>query len=134
MSERPTNPRRHATIAAWLVSCAVVATAVVKVVSAQPPQRAASADERTARRVFDSIAANEGMMRARAAQNFPGDPWSQDDDFHAMESQRAYQQANANRIALSETLRAIDDGLRSGWQRQGSLRATVAPCRPRPVY
>jgi len=121
-------------MAAWLVSGAAIACAVVRVLTTQPPARGAIPDERTARRIFESIAAAEPSIRARAAGNFPGDPWSQDDDFHAVEGQRAVQLAASNKVALGEVLRVIDEGMRSGWQRSASIQPTVAPCRPRPVY
>jgi len=120
--------------ACWIVACAAIALAMVRVVTAEPRPRPAAADATVARRVFDAIASSESSMRARAAMNFPGDLWSQGDDFHAMEWQRAAQLASMHRIALGDALRAIDDGMRAGWARPGTLQATVAPCRPRPVY
>lgn len=126
--------RRYGTMAAWLVPSAVIACAVVRVLTTPPPLPPDSPDERTAHRIFDAVAAAEPSWRARAAGNFPGDLWSQDDDFHAMEAQRAAQQAGTNRIAIGDVLRVIDEGMHAGWQRSASIQPTVAPCRPRPVY
>jgi len=121
-------------MAAWLVCCLTIGTALVRATTTAPAALPAPPDERTSRRIFESMAASELSWRARAAANFPNDLWSQDDDFHAMEAQRAAQQAANNHVALGDVLGAIDDGMRSGWKRSAPIQPTVAPCRPRPVY
>jgi hypothetical protein len=119
----------------WVVLGAAVATAVV--VAARVPASRASfrADEATRRAFFDAAARAEPGMRARAADGFPGDIWSQDDDFHNAEQRLAGDLAARHGAGVADVLRAIDEGLRERWPVAGPPpRTTVPPCHPRPEY
>jgi hypothetical protein len=74
-------------------------------------------------------------MRSTAADAFPSDLWSRDDDFHRHELDRARAWATHHHLRLGDVLFAVDEGLRSQWPHDGGpLVATVPPCRPRAIY
>lgn len=93
-------------------------------------------DPGVARAAYAEIAAAEPELRATAAQDFPGDAWSQDDDFHGQELTRAQAIAGRHGARRGDVLRAIDDGMKQRWPTGGAPppRATVPPCRPRLIY
>ena len=73
----------------------------------------------------------------RAAQRaYPGDLWSQSDDFHGREKRWAQAVARRLKIRVDDVLGAIDEGLRSqtGDTSGGRRRRGVSPCKPRPFY
>lgn len=88
------------------------------------------------RAAFAAIASEERAMRRKAAKSFPTDPWSQDDDFHKQERDRAKAYADDKRLRFDDVLSALDEGMRGDWprDRRVSLRATVPPCQPRTIY
>jgi hypothetical protein len=109
--------------------------AIVRAVTAAPPGSARPATEADERAVFATIAQEEPAMRRKAAKNFPTDHWSQDDDFHHTELERAKELARARNIRLGDALQAIDDGMRERWTPAASaMTATVPPCQPRAIY
>ncbi len=75
-------------------------------------------------------------MRRKAAKDFPTEPWSADDDFHAYELQDAVAYAHMHRFRYGDVLAAIDVGIRSKWKSKGGVvpSATAVPCQPRPIY
>jgi len=100
-------------------------------VLAQPGSRL---DEEGAHEIFQIIAHEEPGMRATAAHAFPGDVWSQDDDFHALERKKVRSFAAEHDVPIADVVRAVDDGMREGWSPRGVLSAKVPPCRPRLDY
>jgi hypothetical protein len=96
----------------------------------------APASEEVRREAFTQIANEEPAMRAKSAHEFPGDAWSQDDDFHKREEKRARVIAAERGVRLGDVLRALDDGLREAWPvgPDVHLAPGVAPCRPRLSY
>ena len=89
-------------------------------------------DERM--QVFSGFAMEEPRMRRQAEKDWSTDPWSQDDAFHNLEHQRAWNLANQMKTSEAEVLRAVDDGMREGWPQWGAqMKTTVPPCRPRPI-
>lgn len=120
----------------WLAFAAFCIVAVLRASLASPPPSLIPANDAARRDIFSSLAASEDGFRSRAALNFPGDPWSQDDDFHAHEMQLAQRQAAAHQTSLGAALRAFDDGAREKWPSpsRDAMKNTVPPCRPRPVY
>jgi hypothetical protein len=80
------------------------------------------------------IIAKEPSLRAEAAKKFPGDPWSQDDDFHNAELREARAFANRQGVQLGDVLRALDDGMHEHWPASPPPQAKVPPCRPRLTY
>ena len=105
--------------------------AVVRAVTAPvpPPARALSAAERT--EIARSLAAQEPTWRVRAEKLFPGDRWSQDDDFYNQEHRAVRSTAAVRGTSPGEVLRAIDEGLRAAPDHR---KVTVAPVKPRPFY
>ncbi len=96
----------------------------------EAPRHTATDAER--RSMFASIAANELIARREVIKDFPADAWSQDDAFHEREFQRIRSNADSHDVPLVDAVRALDDGLRLA--RNGRFKATVPPCRPRPIY
>jgi hypothetical protein len=119
-------------------ACAVlVATlAVARVRSASSPADGRPATDADRHAVFAAISADEPATRTESAHSFPGDAWSQDDDFHEHEQERARKVAAERGVHLGEVLRALDDGLREEWPSpaRGKLQPGVPPCRPRLSY
>ena len=75
-------------------------------------------------------------MRAKATHNFPGDAWSQDDDFRRREQARSRVVAVERGTRLSDVMRALDEGIREEWPLPPGtvLKPGVPPCRPRLTY
>jgi hypothetical protein len=91
-------------------------------------------DDKTARDAYRDITANERHTRREAAVKFPGDPWSQDDDFHEHESEDVRKFAGSHELPLSSVVRAVDDGMREKWPTPAQPNPKVPPCRPRLSY
>ena len=85
---------------------------------------------------FQWMATHEQALRDLAMADYPADPWSQDDHFHGSERERANTFAASQRVRRQDVFQALDEGIRAGWSAPdaGTLRATVPPCRPRPMY
>ncbi len=113
-----------------------VLIAVWRAATAPAPPAPPAAPEAMRRAVYDAIVDQERGLRERAEHNFPGDAWSQDDDFHAMEMQLARRLAAQRAMSLGDALRGVDDGLRDPAQARPNTepKNSVPPCRPRPVY
>ena len=120
----------------WTVFAGACCLAVVKTSTAQVLEPGPALDAASRRAVFRVLKQAEPAMRARCERNFRGDAWSQDDDFHAGEFQMAQRMARQYGVSLGQVLRAWDDGLREEWEpgAKKTMRVTVPPCRPRPVY
>ena len=112
-----------------LVGCSAVAVGRASLVSPPAPSRSATPAER--QRIAQDLLEAERQWRAAAKRRFPGDLWSQDDDFHRVEQYRARRIAGRLKISLTDVLRAIDEGLRA---RPQGRRVTASPCKPRPFY
>jgi len=119
----------------WSGFVALCGAAVVRAATAFCPAQAAVAPDSERREAFGIIAENEAPTRAKAAKNFPGDLWSQDDSYHSAEMERCVAFANLRGLSIGAVLQAVDDGMREGWPRPSGaiMKATVAPCHPRPV-
>jgi hypothetical protein len=87
-----------------------------------------------AHEAYLDVTSRERSMRRDAAVKFPGDLWSQDDDFHERESEATRNFANDHDLAITDVVAAIDDGMRERWPTSGPVQATVPPCRPRLSY
>ncbi len=118
----------------WSLFAAIdaVALAVALLAPASPSQPDLS--EADARIMYASIAREEPALRAAAARSFPGDLWSQDDDFHGNEQKKIRALAGERQARIGDALRAVDDGMREGWSPRGALSPKVPPCRPRLDY
>ena len=80
------------------------------------------------------VAMTKSAPNHDAALKFPGDPWSQDDDFHSREEAEARSFAASHDVRLADVLRAVDEGMRSHWPAAASPNPRVPPCRPRLAY
>jgi hypothetical protein len=119
----------------WTLAGALALTAVVRAATAPAPSGDALAEKQWPA-AFRAIASKEKEMRESAIEQFPSDAWSQDDTFHATERTHAHALAAQRRISRAQVWRAFDEGMRARWPVPGGipLRASVAPCRPRPIY
>jgi hypothetical protein len=115
------------------VGSACLAALVVAVTAAAPPPGAA-ADERVQRDAFRVIANDEPASRGKSAHSFPGDLWSQDDDYHGQEAKKMRSFAGERQIRLDDVIRAVDDGMKQGWAPRALMKPGVPPCRPRLDY
>jgi hypothetical protein len=112
-----------------LVACVAVVVGRASLAVTPAPNRSATKAERES--IALDLIESEQHWRASAKRRFPGDHWSQDDDFHRVEQSRARSIASRRKITLTDVLRAIDEGLRSHPQ---GRRVTASPCKPRPFY
>ena len=87
-----------------------------------------------ARSAYYNITSRERSMRREAAVKFPGDLWSQDDDFHERENEATVSFAKDHEVAVADVILAIDDGMKQRWPTSSPPQATVPPCRPRLAY
>jgi len=121
---------------AWGVAALLAAIALVRVATAQAADPGVAPSEEAQREAFDQIANQESELRVHAAKEFPGDPWSQDDEFHHGEAGRARWYSDRRGVSLAHVLRALDDGLHGRWPKPRGARLVtgVQPCRPRLDY
>jgi hypothetical protein len=121
---------------AWGVVSAVSAAAVILVVTAAPVDVPTPPSAEIEQEAFELIAGQEAELRTAAAKSFPGDPWSQDDEFHHAERGRARWFSDRRGVSLAHVMRAIDDGLHGRWPKPQGARVVpgIQPCRPRLDY
>ncbi len=120
----------------WALLSAACALALVRALAAKGPAPPPPGDEALKKKLYDVIASEEPENRRAAAKDFPTDLWSQDDDYHSMETQRAMGLAREKRVPISFVLSALDEGMREQWPRRVRVpvQATVPPCQPRAIY
>jgi hypothetical protein len=125
---------RRSDLIGWsgLVVVSLVAVLVASLASAPPI--AAPADDAIMRDSFRQIAFEESSARGKSAHTFPGDLWSQDDDYHAAEAKKMRALAGERQVRLDDVIRGVDDGMREGWSPRGLMTPGVPPCRPRLDY
>jgi hypothetical protein len=114
-----------------LLACAL---AIGRVATAKPPADGQPITPDLARRAYRTITSRERGMRRDSAVSFPGDVWSQDDDFHSSEDKELRTFAASNDTRVVDILRALDDGMKEGWPTAGTPSPKVPPCRPRLSY
>ncbi len=85
------------------------------------------------KQLFFDLAAEEPAARAKAAENFPDQPWSQEDDRAAQERDRVRDLADKRHLSVSQVYAILDEGIRAGWTGPNgqSLEAKVVPLQPR---
>jgi hypothetical protein len=146
---RPTTRRR--TLAQLALSSGALGVALIVVTSvtrpvrnppAPPPLPAEAPDDLATRygvpiaerrAIFAEIAAGEPDARAHGRSNFPGEPWSMEDDRAASERDAARAIAAARGINVSLVYAILDEGIRAKWLgRDGApLDARIVPLKPR---
>jgi len=112
----------------------VTLLAVFRVATAKPIALAKPITEVQAHDAYRDVTGRERTMRRDAAVKFPGDPWSQDDDFHERENEQVRAFATSKEIRLSDVLRSVDLGMRAHWITSVQPNPRVPPCRPRLSY
>ena len=121
----------------WLVPLAVAGFAMVRVATLPRLTPAPPADAATRARIATIVRGREPAMRRSALERFPGDPWSQGDDFGNAERRLVRELAAREHVRPSSVLEAIDHDVRTrpfSDPRQQIVRGGVAPCMPRPFY
>lgn len=113
----------------------VSVVALGRVLTASGPAPRERATEAVKRQAFADLRTHERELRRKSAQDFPTDPWSQDDAFHAYETERARAFADNHHITLSDVFDGLDVGMRALRARgDRTMTATVPPCHPRAIY
>jgi hypothetical protein len=125
---------KRSDLVGWAVLGATGVVAVIVTLVAKVPPPAAAADEAMRRDAFRSVAYDEPPSRGKSAHQFPGDLWSQDDDYHAQEAKKMRAFAGERQIRLDDVVRAVDEGMKQGWIPRGLTKPGVPPCRPRLDY
>lgn len=119
------------------LSTLIIAVAVLialgrAMTSGEPPPRPLPEADR---RPLGQLAAQaEPGLRLESRRSFPGDAWSQDDDFAARERNWAREQAARRGVQASEVFRAVDEELRASAPLSPPRKTGAAPCKPRPFY
>jgi hypothetical protein len=128
-----------AQIGGFAVAIAVTAIVVVRAATAPapPPLRPATPQERAS--FAATVAGQEDDWRAKAADDFPADNWSQRDSFHGQEANSVRELAGASRVSYEDVLRAIDDDLHRPLDPRRASRpsnriVSAVPCQPRPIF
>lgn len=103
---------------------------------ARPP--AGDGDARQRARAALQVRHREPALRRRALEKFPGDPWSQGDDFANGERQLVRALASPQGMRPGAVLQAIDADVKAHPMRahpqSGFTRGQVPPCMPRVFY
>ncbi|WP_225408358.1 hypothetical protein [Stigmatella hybrida] len=117
----------------WGACGLAFAGALVRAMSAShpvPPRRLSEAERTTVGRL---CAAEEPRWRLSTMHRFPGDHWSQDDDFHASERGWALELSRREGVSPTEVFRAIDEELHAQ-PVAPPRKASASPSKPRPFY
>lgn len=123
-------------VVAWFVFGVAIVGALGRALASQPITSPPPADERARRAAYVLMVTEEQNMRRESVQDFPADPWSQDDAFHNLEYRRAKQIAGPRNMSVQDVLLAMDEGMRERWPKPVVVhqKPTVPPCRPRPIH
>ena len=131
----------YAQIAGYFVAAGAAAIVVVRAATAPAPPPPTHATEQQKRSFAFTVASQEDEWRAKAAEGFPADNWSQRDDFHGREAQYVRDLAGGSHVPYEDVFRAIDDdihgNLAQGMTRSvvhGGRSASAVPCHPRPIF
>lgn len=124
---------RRAALVGWLALalCGAVVVARASSSEVKPPSRRLSDEERVM--LGRAAAEAEPIWRMRSRRSFPGDHWSQDDDFGASERGWAMTEARRRDVPAADVFNAIDTELRSA-PVLPPRKATASACKPRPFY
>ena len=120
--------RSFIALAMLFAACLVVVIGVIRAPTGSVARRL-SEEERKA--VGGDLAALEPAWLDHAVNGFPGDSWSQEDDFARAEYDKALSEAGRLGVHVGDVLRAADESLRA---QSAGRRVGVSPCKPRPFY
>lgn len=104
---------------------------VLRAATAPAPATPRALSEPERRGLARTLAAQEPAWQARAAGKFPGDRWSQDDDFFNQEHFMVRSLAAHHATSPGEVLLGIDQELRAA---PAGRKVTQSPLKPRPFY
>jgi hypothetical protein len=121
---------RRSFMALALIAGACLAV-LIGALRARPGKIARRLSDEERKTVGSDMAANEPGWIERAAAAFPGDSWSQEDDFAKSEYEQARSQAGRFGAHVGDALRAADESLRA---QSAGRRVGVSACKPRPFY
>lgn len=85
------------------------------------------------RQIFATLVHDEPAAQKRAEENFPGEPWSVEDDRAASERDRVRALAASRKLNVTQIYLILDEGLRAHWPGPDgkALPTHVVPLRPR---
>lgn len=126
------HPKRVSTIIAIGVIVAAFVTAISLSLTTSRYRPIPIEDDANVMKFAKKLADRETGFRDRSRRHFPGDVWSQDDDFHNMEQRWVRGVAKQNDFSVGELFYAIDKDIRS--KRVPNRRSSASPCKPRPFY
>ncbi|MBX3234246.1 MAG: hypothetical protein KIT84_04115 [Labilithrix sp.] len=125
-------------IPAVLVVAACAIAVGVRAGTARSPEPRRGATNRERASMAASVAGSESAWLTEVTQNFPGDHWSQRDDFHGREYRHLIELADQHRVRLEDVIRAVDDDLHESATTSPDApdprAARAVPCKPRPFY
>lgn len=131
----------YAHLAGSVVAVTMAAIVVVRAATAPAPPAPRHATEQQMKSFAISVASQEDEWRAKAAEGFPADNWSQRDDFHGREAQLVRDLAAGSHVPYEDVFRAIDEDLHWNASKNVVLRgapvrrsANAVPCHPRPIF
>jgi hypothetical protein len=128
----------YAQIAGFVVAATCTAIVVTRAATAPAPPPLPHATPEQMRTFAIHVASREDDWRAKAAEGFPADNWSQRDDFHGREAQAVRDLAGGAHVPYEDVFRAIDEDLHYTGARgvavRGGRSANAVPCHPRPIF
>jgi len=124
---------RRVALAGWLVFAGLGAVALARATTAHVPQPSRRLSDAERVELGQVAARAEPAWRERNRRAFPGDHWSQDDDFGAYERQWVLGEAARRGVPVTDVFGAIDAELHSA-PVSPPRKATASPCKPRPFY
>jgi hypothetical protein len=131
----------YAQIAGFVVAASFTTLVVARAATAPAPPPPKHATEGQLRSFAISVASQEDEWRAKSAEGFPADNWSQRDDFHGREAQLVRDLAGGSQVPYEDVFRAIDEDLHwnvgrtsGGIVIRGGRSANAVPCHPRPIF
>ena len=119
----------------WAVPLAVFGAAVVAVCSIPVTTPGDSGNVEANRRVARVVRDAEPGFRRKSLEMFPGDPWSQGDQFAAQERELVEKLAKDEHMRPGAIFDAIDRDVKRSYPAPSAReRGRVSPCMPRTFY
>jgi len=115
----------------WSLPLLVLGVAVARVGSGPPMPPLGEGDAEARKRVVRAVRDAEPGFRRDSFERFPGDPWSQADQFAAQERELVERLSGEEKMRPGAIFDAIDQDIKRAGARE---RGRVPPCMPRPFY
>jgi hypothetical protein len=116
----------------WLAPSFVLVAVISHVALVPAHEPGVSASPEAQERSAAAVREKEPELRRKALERFPGDPWSQGDDFGNGERELVRKLGTDEGVRPGAVLDAIDRDVKA-FPGNGE-RGAVAPCMPRPFY